>query len=88
MLQRIPVLKEVSYRQYIENYEKHPEDYLRQFVVGDDVNTSEEIAEEVNNSIEDNYNTDKHKYYKVIGIISSKEMEEDIDKLYKDSLLN
>jgi hypothetical protein len=88
MIQRVPVLRECSYKEYNDNIDKHPDEYLRLFVVDSNTESTEDITKEVDDNIDAIGNTDKNKFYKVLGLVSSQELEKDIQQTQQSSLLN
>ena len=88
MIPKIPILKEVSYKEYSENCHRQDVTYVRYMIIDNDIKEPSKIAKFVNSNLEDKYNTDIHKYFKLLGIISSEAQEKEEDRLNNLSIQN
>jgi len=88
MLPKIPVLIEVSYKEYMKNIHNDKVQYHRQFVIPNEIITPEEVFEFVNSNLNNVHNTDINKYYKSVGIITDSQTEEEENKLLNLAINN
>ena len=75
MVSKVPLVKEVSYQEYLKHIDEITSDYFKQILIDDSCKTPEQVNEFINNHLEDYNNTDVHKYYKLMGLLSSEEIE-------------
>ena len=80
-LPKIAVLKEVSFKEYSDNIHNKDINYHRQFIVPEEIKTPEDISAFVLENLNNVYNTDIHRYYKVIGIITDTKTEQEESKV-------
>lgn len=88
MLPQVAVLKEVSYKEYAEHIHDVNSVYSRQFIIPEDMNDPEEIANFVIDNLNNPYNSDIHKYYRGVGLITTDERIKEEKKLDELKLSN
>lgn len=88
MIPKIPILRECSYEEYSKNIGREDVTYVRYIIAPDHITDPNEIGEFVMDNLENNHNTDIHKYFKLIGIVSNEKQEEEEQRLSNLSLNN
>lgn len=88
MTPKIPLLKEVTYKDYKDNVGTEGLNYVRYIVIPNYITEPEELGEFALANLDNFNNTDINKYYLMVGIIANEFQEEEEKRLGKLSISN
>lgn len=78
MASKVSIVKEVSFKEYSAHINDIESQYFKQlFIEDNNIDTPEETMDFINEHLEDIHNTNVHKYYKLMGLLSSTEIEKE-----------